>query len=91
MAGPQRIVIKAENCSGCLLCSLACSFFTTTERAFSPSKAQIVVRPGSAETWFTVDLLPDCDGCGICVKYCAFDALSIPHRGSSAAVFSAPD
>jgi ferredoxin len=49
-----------------------------------------VVRPGGADTWFTVDLLPDCDGCGICVKYCAFDALAIPHRGSSAAVSSTP-
>ena len=90
MADSERIVIKAENCSGCLLCALACSFFTTPERAFSPAHAKIAVRPGAAESWFTVQLLPACDGCGVCVQYCAFDALAIPHRGAATAVAATP-
>jgi Fe-S-cluster-containing hydrogenase component 2 len=90
MHGRDRIVIEADNCSGCQLCALACSFFTASERAFSPAQAKIVVRPGGVDSWFTVELLPACDGCGICVNYCTFDALAIPHRGQSTAAASSP-
>lgn len=69
-------VTKEENCSGCHLCALACSFFISPERAFSLSKSQIRVERTDGENRFKVDLLEDCLGCGICVDYCHYGVLS---------------
>ncbi len=69
-------VTKEENCSGCRLCALACSFFISPERAFSLSKSQIRVARTDGENRFKVGLLEDCLGCGICVDYCHYGVLS---------------
>ncbi len=76
MIASGEISIAAENCSGCLRCALACSFFTSPERAFNPSKSSIQVIPGLEDGQFEVVLTEGCTHCGICVDYCEFDVLS---------------
>lgn len=69
-------VIAEENCSGCLMCTLACSFFNTPERVFNPSKAFITVDRKEGQNQFKVDFLDDCIDCGICSEYCHYGVLS---------------
>ena len=76
MARTAEISIAAERCSGCLRCALACSFFTSRERAFNLSKSKIVVVPGWEQGQFDITMSGDCTHCGICVPYCEFGVLS---------------
>lgn len=75
MAWPP-IEVKAENCAGCLRCSLACSFYNTRDRVFSLAESQIVVRPDENDAWFRVEFREGCTGCGICTEHCDFGALT---------------
>ena len=72
----HTISIAPENCSGCLRCALACSFFTTSEREFNISKSKITVLPGWQQGEFEITLGEECNHCGICVQYCEFGALT---------------
>ena len=74
---PEVRVTKEENCSGCRLCALACSFFVSPERAFSLSKSQIKVERIDGQNRFKVDILEGCLGCGICVDYCHYRVLAV--------------
>ncbi len=77
MARKAMIRSSREQCSGCLRCVLACSFFTSEEKAFSLSKARIQVLPGETDAGpFEITFSSECDGCGICVRYCDFGVLS---------------
>ena len=71
-----EILVDPEHCSGCLRCALACSFFTSPEREFNLSQSKITVVPGWEQGQFEIRLSEECTGCGICVKYCEFGALS---------------
>ena len=75
-----EILVDPEQCSGCLRCALACSFFTSPERTFSLSQSKITVVPGWEQGQFEIRLSEECTGCGICVKYCEFGALSQGHE-----------
>ena len=75
MARVAELTIAAEHCSGCLRCALACSFFTSPQRAFNPAKSKIQVLPGLEEGQFDVVLDEGCTHCGICVDYCEFGVL----------------
>jgi len=68
-------VVNIENCSGCQVCALVCSFFISDEKKFSLSQARIKVSPKGGENRFQVELLPQCTHCGICAKYCYYDVL----------------
>lgn len=68
-------VVAEENCSGCLICALACSFFNTPERVFNPSRAYIQVERKSGENEFRVRFQPECLHCGICKDYCPYGVL----------------
>ncbi len=74
MAG-SHLLVKAENCSGCLRCSLACSFFNTGDSRFALTESKIVVTPNENETWFDVEIREDCMDCGMCVEHCDYGAL----------------
>ena len=71
-----EILVDPEQCSGCLRCALACSFFTSPEREFNLSQSKITVLPGWEQGEFEITLSEECTSCGICVKYCEFGALS---------------
>jgi len=73
---PEVRVIKQENCSGCRLCALACSFFTFPDRVFSLSKSRIKVERIDGENRFKVIIEEDCIDCGTCVDYCFYGVLS---------------
>lgn len=72
----RRIWIYPENCTGCLRCALACSYFATKEREFNISRAKIAILPGWQQRDFDIELDDECNHCGICVEYCEFGALS---------------
>ena len=71
-----EIFVAPENCSGCLRCALACSFFKSPERKFNLSQSRITVLPGWEQGEYEITLSEECDGCGICVEYCEFGVLS---------------
>ncbi|MFC1944456.1 hypothetical protein ACFLX5_03045 [Chloroflexota bacterium] len=76
MSQGGMISVAAESCSGCLCCVLACSFFTSPQKAFNPSQSKIQVIPGEGDGQFEVAISGDCTLCGICVDYCEFAVLS---------------
>ena len=75
MVNVSGISVTAENCSGCLLCCLACSFFTSPERVFNLSRSMIKVRRAQ-DRRFRIEFSEDCTACGICVDYCHYGVLS---------------
>jgi len=71
--GPP-IKVDAAKCTGCLICELRCSL--RFEKAFNPSKAQIVIRRlVGADNEYQITFTDRCDNCGICVRYCPYGAL----------------
>jgi Fe-S-cluster-containing hydrogenase component 2 len=73
MGSPSKIVVADESrCSGCQLCTLACSFFTRPGKAFNPSIARLRVERRDMQNRFRVRFLDDCIQCGKCSDYCSF-------------------
>ncbi|MEI7671042.1 MAG: FAD-dependent oxidoreductase, partial [Deltaproteobacteria bacterium] len=69
------IVVEETKCASCFICQLVCSL--RFEGAFDTSKAAIRILPhppGDANIRISFD--DKCDGCGLCVRYCPFGALS---------------
>ncbi len=67
------MIARSDNCTGCIMCQLACSFVKTSE--FSPAKSFIDVdRVGKSET-YKVSFKEDCDACGVCEQYCYYDVI----------------
>jgi len=76
------ITIKANRCTGCLICELRCSL--RFEKVFNPARAAIQVRrqvgaPNEYEICFT----EKCDNCGLCARFCSYGALT-QERGKGA-------
>ncbi|MBI5013946.1 MAG: 4Fe-4S dicluster domain-containing protein [Deltaproteobacteria bacterium] len=69
-------VAAPEQCSGCRLCALACSFYNTGEREFSLAAASIRIDRVRGENSFSPQVLEDCTGCGTCVPYCEYGVLA---------------
>ena len=60
-----KILETAEaQCTGCLRCMLACSFFTSGKQAFNPALSKIRVEPGSGDGEFEIVLLKAKNGYG---------------------------
>lgn len=72
---PGITVIKEENCSGCLRCALACSFFNSPEREFNPSRSKIKIERKNSQNSFKISLQEDCTSCDICLPYCHYRVL----------------
>ncbi len=71
------IGVDATKCRTCYICQLVCSF--RFERDFDTSKAAISIVPGVAPNGdpdIRISFEDKCDGCGLCVRYCPFGALS---------------
>ncbi len=76
--GKYEIQITPERCTGCLRCQLACSDLYT--KAFNPSRARIRVATSGADS--SIRFEEDCNGCGVCVDHCLFEALRKTEKGA---------
>jgi ferredoxin len=68
-----NIVIHEENCAGCQICQLFCSF--TFQRIFAPNKAYIQI--DTHEIIPKISFLEGCTQCHQCVKHCLYGALEL--------------
>lgn len=68
-----QMTAHSENCTGCLMCQLACSFVKTSE--FSPAKAFLTVQRVDKSESYKVGFTEDCDACGVCAQYCYYDVI----------------
>ncbi|MFQ5829069.1 MAG: 4Fe-4S binding protein [Candidatus Methylomirabilia bacterium] len=78
--GPP-ILIHPEQCTGCLICELRCSLRFV--KAFNSSRSAIQVRRlvgGDHE--FAVAFTDLCDNCGICARFCPYEALEWTKTGA---------
>ena len=82
------IVVEETKCASCFICQLVCSL--RFEGAFDTSKAAIRILPPplgdilpqgvpSGDASIRISFDDKCDGCGLCVRYCPFGALSRNH------------
>ena len=73
------ITVTASRCTGCLVCELRCSL--RFAKAFNPARAAIQVRrqAGSASE-YEIRFTEECDNCGLCVRFCSYDALTQEKR-----------
>ena len=79
------IVVESANCRTCYVCQLVCSL--RFEGAFDTSKAALSIVPGvgaDGEAAIRITFEEKCDGCGLCVRYCPFGALSRGCPGTAA-------
>ena len=74
----EQIEVNAENCSGCKMCQLICSFIYT--RKFNPLKSRIVIEEPNTTEPFSITFTDECNDCGFCVRYCFYDALKIKEQ-----------
>ena len=78
-----RFQIDNDKCTGCLLCSMACSFIKTS--AFGLSQSLVIIKrdmgKGTHER-YSICFDDACDGCGFCAHYCNYDAILDKQHGS---------
>ena len=68
------IIVDPSLCAGCRTCELRCSL--KWEGAFVPAKSRVtILRLVDANHEFDITFSDECDGCGICAKYCPYGAL----------------
>jgi len=69
-----KIKVNEENCTGCIICQLWCSY--TYYNIFNPSKANIEIeeRYGLSPK---ITFLDSCSQCGQCVQHCLYGALEL--------------
>ncbi|HOP86312.1 MAG TPA: 4Fe-4S dicluster domain-containing protein [Syntrophorhabdaceae bacterium] len=69
----KKIRINNDNCAGCMLCVLSCSFFNAG--VFNPEKSIIKINKNDKTLKFTLKITVGCKMCGACVEACAYNAL----------------
>lgn len=85
----SKIIVNVELCTGCQICTLACSYMV--ERAFNPRNAKVVVHQNLSGLVYRIEFLDSCDikianGCSKidhqppCVDLCCFTALQFERR-----------
>ena len=75
------IVARAELCTGCFRCGLACSELLT--KSFEPARARI--RIGMSGLDAAIAFAEDCLHCGTCADNCCYGALEKVPREKEAA------
>ncbi|MBD3227759.1 MAG: hypothetical protein GF329_06185 [Candidatus Lokiarchaeota archaeon] len=70
----NKIIVKVEeNCTGCRICQLRCSYINYKE--FNFTKAFIKIDLIDIQP--KIEFLEDCKGCFECAKHCLYGALDI--------------
>ena len=75
-----KININSENCVGCRLCQMRCSFRFT--KRFSFSDARIDIDWNEEQCRYDVSLNEGCDRCGLCVASCVYGTLTLEKEGA---------
>jgi len=75
-----NIIIDSENCVGCRLCQMRCSFRFT--KRFSFSDARIDIDWNEEQCRYDVNLNEECDRCGLCVASCVYGTLTLEKEGA---------
>jgi formate hydrogenlyase subunit 6/NADH:ubiquinone oxidoreductase subunit I len=74
------IITNSENCVGCLLCQMRCSFHFT--KRFSFSDARIDIEWNEEQCSYHIDINGGCDRCGLCVAACVYGALILERKSA---------
>lgn len=70
MAKNAEVKANTEKCKGCLTCEMICSLVKTGVANPARSRIRISAQPGQIT-------IQNCDGCGICARFCVFGALEV--------------
>ena len=74
------ILIKPENCTGCRVCQLECSF--KYNKVFNPALANIrILETPEKAVSYRISFKDECRKCLICARACVFGALEIEGGG----------
>jgi Fe-S-cluster-containing dehydrogenase component len=73
------IIIFSENCVGCRLCQMRCSFRFT--KRFSFSDARIDIEWDEGKYRYGINFSEGCDQCGLCASVCVYEALTLKRKG----------
>ena len=71
-----KIAVHPENCKGCGICELQCSF--AKAKMFNPSESRIIIDWEDDEP--CIGFRDDCDECGICASFCVYGSLELVGR-----------
>lgn len=77
----RAILIKPDQCRGCLTCQLRCSLRAYGE--FNPTNAKIIINRVKGEYGYLQSFIDECDGCGgdyLCVRWCPYGTLHLQRR-----------
>lgn len=75
-----EIVVTSENCTGCRICEMICSW--SQGRTFHPLSSFIKVKSiAPRAAYFDVIISSACNGCGLCASYCTAGALKKQKTG----------
>jgi len=67
------IIADTDRCCGCITCELICSY---KENGFNPLEAAIKIDKIRGGIEYGIAFTPECDGCGLCVRYCPRETLT---------------
>jgi Fe-S-cluster-containing dehydrogenase component len=77
----EAILVKPNECHGCLTCQLSCSLRVSGR--FNPSKANIMINRSKDGYEYRQSFTDGCDGCGgnyLCVHSCPYGALILERN-----------
>ena len=73
-----ELITHPEDCAGCLMCQMRCSFAFTGR--FNPAESRVLIqRPitGNCQISFS----DECNDCGLCARVCAYGAIRLEEKG----------
>ncbi|MFC1914517.1 4Fe-4S dicluster domain-containing protein [Chloroflexota bacterium] len=75
----RDIVVHPDSCVRCYRCQLECSFLRT--RMFNPEEAFIKIDWNWVNDKPSISFTDDCDNCGVCVRACIYECLTLREKG----------